>query len=692
MVSKIGYGDGAAIRDDNYKTITGELQSGASALCRLGTPTGLGTIRALEPRILLDAAALATGVEAVDNQAVIDAQIWQQAQQAVLPPPSAVIPDLEIPFAPIQDLDPNLLAAISGPLLPPAPIAPDIDLSAIPPDHALPALPDEFPGNIGEDQVQPVLPQDLDLLPFPDEMLPRDISDDIEPAAILEALVPPGISNDLILPAIPDDMPPPGAPGDMEFTDIPDGPIPPETPEDLGVTDIVQDPDLPAIPPAPDADWDSELPVPPIVNIAPIAPNDPVADPAIDVPVIKPVQIAFVDASVDDLQTILDSLDPNIEVIFIDEGSDGIKQIADALKGRSDIGAIHIISHGRSGTLDLGTAKLTEISIANKYADEMAVIRDAMAEDGDILIYACDFAQGARGVSAVDALALATGADVAASDDLTGAAVLGGDWDLEVQSGEIEADAIEALAFASVLATPVASPDAPTVITGTAVVIDPLANDTDAGGHPLNVSEIIDTAGGGAVTALTTAGDTATLVSGTTITLRADGRLDVVAGSDGVEVFDYRVSDGTASDTETITLTAASDEATADAIGFVTTWNTSNAGATASNQIRINSQSGGDDYIIYWGDGTSETVTGSSVTHTYAAAGSYQVTIVGEFSGFFFNNGNDGDKLTSIDQWGNVAFSDMGDAFEGTDNLVIAALDNPDLTNVSDMRDMSHKC
>ena len=44
---------------------------------------------------------------------------------------------------------------------------------------------------------------------------------------------------------------------------------------------------------------------------------------------------------------------------------------------------------------------------------------------------------GVFGTEFVETLGALTGADVAASDDLTGSAFLGGDWDLEVVTGEI---------------------------------------------------------------------------------------------------------------------------------------------------------------------------------------------------------------------------------------------------------------
>ena len=60
--------------------------------------------------------------------------------------------------------------------------------------------------------------------------------------------------------------------------------------------------------------------------------------------------------------------------------------------------------------------------------------------DGDLLIYGCDLAATERGEQFVDSLARLTGADVAASDDPTGHADLGGDWELEYRSGDIESD------------------------------------------------------------------------------------------------------------------------------------------------------------------------------------------------------------------------------------------------------------
>jgi len=149
-------------------------------------------------------------------------------------------------------------------------------------------------------------------------------------------------------------------------------------------------------------------------------------------------EIAFVDTGIENYQSVVASIGAGIEVILMDSREDGVEQIASALSERDHVDGILIFSHGKPGVLDLGTASLTVHSISEQYGEELAVIAKALSDKGDILIYGCNFGESAVGAEAVDALAQATGADVSASNDLTGSAHLGGDWDLEVQAGSIE--------------------------------------------------------------------------------------------------------------------------------------------------------------------------------------------------------------------------------------------------------------
>ena len=109
------------------------------------------------------------------------------------------------------------------------------------------------------------------------------------------------------------------------------------------------------------------------------------------------------------------------------------------LKLYSDLDAIHLISHGSETGVQLGDTWLTSDNI-DDYREMIGNWRDALDANADLLIYGCNLAAEEAGRSLLDDLSILTGADVAASDDLTGMTQLGGDWDLEYQIGEIETD------------------------------------------------------------------------------------------------------------------------------------------------------------------------------------------------------------------------------------------------------------
>jgi len=151
-------------------------------------------------------------------------------------------------------------------------------------------------------------------------------------------------------------------------------------------------------------------------------------------------EVTFIESDVPDLQTLLDGLSGS-EVHVIDSSQDGLQQIATILAGRSGIDALHIISHGASAILDLGALTLSSDSLA-AHQSELSAIGRSLSADGDIMLYGCDVGAGASGKMFIDQLASATGADVAASTNLTGSAARGGDWNLEISSGHIETQAV----------------------------------------------------------------------------------------------------------------------------------------------------------------------------------------------------------------------------------------------------------
>ncbi|WP_193333378.1 Ig-like domain-containing protein [Duganella sp. FT27W] len=173
----------------------------------------------------------------------------------------------------------------------------------------------------------------------------------------------------------------------------------------------------------------------PLPAVAPDrAATEPVAGDAAPV-----TTIVFIDASVANPSSLLAGLKPGTEVVMLDKNSDGVQQIADALKGRHGLDSIQIISEGNSGRVLLGSATLADSNI-DTYKTALAEWGSALRTGGDILLFGCNVADTATGEHFVNRLAELTGADVAASTDATGAAALGGNWVLEKHTGAIEAD------------------------------------------------------------------------------------------------------------------------------------------------------------------------------------------------------------------------------------------------------------
>ncbi|MFZ5755734.1 MAG: DUF4347 domain-containing protein [Pseudomonadota bacterium] len=150
----------------------------------------------------------------------------------------------------------------------------------------------------------------------------------------------------------------------------------------------------------------------------------------------------FIDIGVAGYETLLAGLPRDAEVFFINGNSNGFEQIANALAGDHQYRSIQIYSHGDAGELTLGADTFTSASLDGA-AGHLARIGAALAPGGDILLFGCDIAGNNEGKAFVDRIAELTGADVAASDDTTGGRVaLGANWDLEYQSGTVQATAV----------------------------------------------------------------------------------------------------------------------------------------------------------------------------------------------------------------------------------------------------------
>ncbi|WP_288132523.1 isopeptide-forming domain-containing fimbrial protein [Microbulbifer sp.] len=204
-------------------------------------------------------------------------------------------------------------------------------------------------------------------------------------------------------------------------------------------------------------------------------------------------ELVVIDLQLDDAQSLVDDLlqqadsvthhedstqitigERSITLLTLD-GDDSLQTVTSLLQKISTASgtafdAVHIISHGGAGGIDVGGEELSLTSLTASDADshraQLQSWSTGLSENADILLYGCSTGYSQTGENFIDQLAQLTNADVAASDDATGSALRGGDWELEQQKGEVETDIVFSKLLqgsweALMVANPTATVDAP---------------------------------------------------------------------------------------------------------------------------------------------------------------------------------------------------------------------------------------
>ncbi|MEH2450965.1 DUF4347 domain-containing protein [Nostoc sp.] len=204
----------------------------------------------------------------------------------------------------------------------------------------------------------------------------------------------------------------------------------------------------------------------------------------------KPTQLLFIDATVNDIETLLQGALPGIEAHVLSGEQDGVAQITQILQHRPEVNTVHIVSHGAPGCLYLGNSQLNLDTLKN-YASQL---QGCSRENLNLLLYGCNVAAGDAGEEFLYKLRSLTDAKIAASATKTGNAALEGDWDLEVTMGEITPKLAfshqEIANYAGILASTVpfdvsSAFDADAIVNRTGGVTDTTQTAIDAGNKAL---------------------------------------------------------------------------------------------------------------------------------------------------------------------------------------------------------------
>lgn len=131
---------------------------------------------------------------------------------------------------------------------------------------------------------------------------------------------------------------------------------------------------------------------------------------------------------------------------------------------------------------------------------------------------------------------------------------------------------------------------------------------------------------------------------------------------------------------------------------FITKWK------TTDGHVVIQHGSGSFNYDLTWknltnpgvGEGSTTVVSGSFADYAINGLANndvYQVEISGTFPHFLTgSDAGEGSKLLSIDNWGDMVWENMSQAFSNCANVTYNATDSPNLTNVTDMSWMFASC
>ena len=158
-------------------------------------------------------------------------------------------------------------------------------------------------------------------------------------------------------------------------------------------------------------------------------------------------QVVIIDTQIEDYDALVNDLVGDeefglgVDLLLLDADRNGVEQISEYLSNHRNLDAIHLVSHGNSDSIQLGNTTLSNQNLLG-YAAEISGWESALGTNADLLIYGCDLASSTSGLTLIESLGSLTGADVAASDDLTGHETLSGDWELEFAFGSVETDQV----------------------------------------------------------------------------------------------------------------------------------------------------------------------------------------------------------------------------------------------------------
>src|SRR3954464_73317 len=108
----------------------------------------------------------------------------------------------------------------------------------------------------------------------------------------------------------------------------------------------------------------------------------------------KTTEVAFIDASVDELDALLAGLRPEVEGIVLGKKEPAPRQIQRELATRQNVTTVHIVAHGRPGAVHFAAGPLS-ISTLNEHASDLLGLGESLRNhQAPLLLWSCDTGAG----------------------------------------------------------------------------------------------------------------------------------------------------------------------------------------------------------------------------------------------------------------------------------------------------------
>lgn len=140
-----------------------------------------------------------------------------------------------------------------------------------------------------------------------------------------------------------------------------------------------------------------------------------------------PTELLFVDSGVAQAASLLAGLRSGIQTVLLPERGNGLEEVAFALAGLTDVPAVHILSHGRPGALQLCGATIDGQALGER-PELLRIIREALAPDAEIVLYGCSVGAGAVGPAFLARFSDLFDRTVTAAKAPVGGEAFGGVW------------------------------------------------------------------------------------------------------------------------------------------------------------------------------------------------------------------------------------------------------------------------